>query len=160
MSLSESFLGNILLAFAWAMAHGSLDIRHLTVGFLLGFVVLAIAGALFGHNVYARKMIAILRLTLTFLWHLLIANFRVAADVLSPSHRMRPAVIAVPLDVTTDQEITLLANMITLTPGSLTLDVSKDRRVLYVHVAYAADVERARREIKDSYEAPLLRVTR
>lgn len=160
MSLSESFLGNVLLAFAWAMAHGSLDIRHLTVGFLLGFAVLAIAGVISGENVYARKMAAILRLISIFLWHLLMANFRVAADVLSPSHKMSPAVIAVPLDAETDQEIMILANMITLTPGSLSIDVSKDRRVLYVHVAYARDVDQARRTIKDSYETPLLRVTR
>jgi multicomponent Na+:H+ antiporter subunit E len=75
---------------------------------------------------------------------------------------MRPGVIAVPLDAKTDAEITLLANLITLTPGTLSLDLSPDRGVLYVHTMYIDqdDVERARRQIKDNLERRVLELLR
>ena len=75
---------------------------------------------------------------------------------------MLPGVIAVPLDAKTDAEITLLANLITLTPGSVSLDLSPDRSVLYVHVMYIdnGDVEEARRRIKDDLERRVLEVLR
>jgi multicomponent Na+:H+ antiporter subunit E len=71
---------------------------------------------------------------------------------------MRPGIIAIPLDARTDLEITLLANLITLTPGTLSLDVSADRRVLYIHVMYIDndDIEAVRRNIKDGFERRVL----
>ena len=80
------------------------------------------------------------------------ANLRVAIEVLTPQQRMRPAIVAIPLDVRRDFEITLLANLITLTPGTLSLDVSSDKRVLYVHSMYVDDIDAFRREIKNGFE--------
>ena len=75
---------------------------------------------------------------------------RVARDVLSPRLRVRPGVVAVPLDARTDLEITLFANLVSLTPGTLSLDVSPDRRTLYVHAMDLpdGDVEAWSRELK------------
>jgi multicomponent Na+:H+ antiporter subunit E len=73
---------------------------------------------------------------------------------------MRPGVVAVPLDARTDAEITLLANLITLTPGTLSLDVSADRSFLYVHAMYVDDVNDVKRQIKDGFERRLLEVMR
>jgi multicomponent Na+:H+ antiporter subunit E len=87
-----------------------------------------------------------------FMVELLRANFRVALEVLTPDFNMSPAIVAIPLDIKRDIEITLLANLITLTPGTLSLDVSTDRRVLYVHTMYITDIEAFRREIKDGFE--------
>jgi multicomponent Na+:H+ antiporter subunit E len=95
------------------------------------------------------------------MWELLLANLRLACDVLTPGYHLRPGVVAVPLDARTDTEITLLANMITLTPGSFSLDVSADRRVLYVHVMYLdEDVDEFRRRIKNGFERRILEVLR
>ena len=71
---------------------------------------------------------------------------------MTPQQRMRPAIVAIPLDVRRDFEITLLANLITLTPGTLSLDVSSDKRVLYVHSMYVDDIDAFRREIKNGFE--------
>jgi multicomponent Na+:H+ antiporter subunit E len=87
-----------------------------------------------------------------FLWELVLANLRVAFDVLTPRHRMRPGIIAVPLAARSDLEITLFANLISLTPGSLSLDVSDDRRVLYVHATYLEDAEALRARVKRAFE--------
>jgi multicomponent Na+:H+ antiporter subunit E len=65
---------------------------------------------------------------------------------------MTPAIVAIPLDIDSDGEITLLANMITLTPGTLSLDVSDDRRFLYVHGMHIKDIEAFKQEIKGGFE--------
>ena len=82
---------------------------------------------------------------------MLIANFRVAADVLR-GNRIEPAVVGIPLSVTTDGEILLLSMLINITPGSVTIDLSDDRRTLYVHVMHMTTVEQTRREIKNGFE--------
>ena len=88
-----------------------------------------------------------------YVWELVVSSLRVAYDVLTPTLHMRPAIVAVPLDVRSDVAITLLANLVSLTPGSLTLDVSADRRTLYVHVMFVGDdADAARRAIKDQLE--------
>ena len=71
-----------------------------------------------------------------FLWELVRANLRLALDVATPRYHMKPGIIAVPLDVTRDSEILLLSMLINTTPGSVALDVSPDRKLLYVHVMY------------------------
>jgi multicomponent Na+:H+ antiporter subunit E len=99
---------------------------------------------------------------LFYIRQLILSNLRVAYDILTPTHYMRPGVIAVPLDARTDAEITLLANLITLTPGTLSLDLSADRRVLYVHAMYIDndDVDEARRQIKKGLERRVLELLR
>lgn len=88
------------------------------------------------------------------------ASVRVAHDVLTPSHHMRPAMVAIPLDAKTDFEILLLANLISMTPGSVSIDVSKDRQVLYVHAMYVDDLEALREQIKNTYERRVLALLR
>jgi multicomponent Na+:H+ antiporter subunit E len=87
-----------------------------------------------------------------FVREILLANVRVAADVLRPDIRIQPAVVGIPLDVTSDAEILLLSMLINITPGSVTIDLSEDRRTLYVHVMHMTSVEATRREIKDGFE--------
>lgn len=81
---------------------------------------------------------------------------------LAPASYVCPGVVAIPLDARTDVEITLLANLITLTPGSLSLDLSEDRRVLYVHAMYidGGDVEAYRRSVKEGLERRVLELLR
>jgi multicomponent Na+:H+ antiporter subunit E len=90
-----------------------------------------------------------------FLWELILANLRVAYDVVTIRHFMRPGILAVPLEAHTDFEITALANLISLTPGTLSLDVSTDRKVLFVHVMYLGDIQEFKR-----LESRLLKVLR
>jgi multicomponent Na+:H+ antiporter subunit E len=87
------------------------------------------------------------------------ANLRVTIDVLTPTHRMQPVIVAFPLDAKTDFEITLLANLITLTPGTLSLDVSEDKKVLYIHSMYVSDPDKFREQLKNGFERKLLEIT-
>jgi multicomponent Na+:H+ antiporter subunit E len=155
------FLWNLLLSATWAFATGLFTPANLMVGFLLGYLVLVFVSRAVGPSAYFTKVPQVVRFVVFYLWQIVLSNLRVAHDVVTPGHRMRPGVIAIPLDVQTDNEITLLANLITLTPGSVSLDVSSDRRVLYVHVMYLdKDVETTRRRIKEGLERRVLEVLR
>jgi len=101
-------------------------------------------------------------LILFYLKELFVASLRVAYDVLTPENHMQPAVIAIPLEAKTDLEITLLTNFITLTPGTLSIDVSQDRKTLYIHEVYvkSGDVEQVRTLIKEGFEKKILDITR
>jgi multicomponent Na+:H+ antiporter subunit E len=93
-----------------------------------------------------------------FVWELLVANLRVAYEVLTPGFQMRAAIIDIPLDAESDLEITVLANLITLTPGTLSLDVSPDRKTLYIHAMHVDDVEQFRKDIKQRMERRVMEV--
>ena len=156
----NGFLWNILLAVVWAAITGNFAPANQVLGFVLGFVVLFFTRRMIGSSDYGRRLLQALRLVLYFLWELFLSNLRVASDVLRPKLRLRPGVIAIPLDAHTDAEIVLLANLITVTPGSLSLDVSADRQTLYLHVMHFDDPEAVRRKVKDGFERRILAVTR
>jgi multicomponent Na+:H+ antiporter subunit E len=145
-------LGSILLALAWAALQGELTLTNLLVGYLVGYAVLALLGrgGVMSSTLVSRTLHAF-GLAAYFAWALLLANFRVAADVVR-GNRIEPAVVAIPLDVTGDGEILLLAMLINITPGSVTIDLSDDRRTLYVHVMHMTTADTTRREIKDGFE--------
>jgi multicomponent Na+:H+ antiporter subunit E len=82
----------------------------------------------------------------------------VAYEVVTPHYTMNPGIVAVPLDATSDAEITLLANLITLTPGTLSVDVSSDRKVLYVHVMFVTDADLFRRQVKEGFERRVMEI--
>ena len=156
----KAFLWNIALAAIWAFASGDLSPANFGIGFALGFAVLWLARGLLGVTGYFGRIPYLLELIVFFFWELLIANLRVAFDVVTPRHHMRPGIIALPLDAETDLEITLLANMISLTPGTLSLDVSADRKTLFIHSMYISDLERDKQQLKSGFERRLLRVLR
>jgi multicomponent Na+:H+ antiporter subunit E len=146
------FALNLILAFTWALATGSLSERNLVLGFVVGLVVLQLVGSAVGDARYGTRLFRIAALATIFLKELLVSSVRVAMSVLSPRLTMEPAVIAVPLDVDSDAEITLLANLISLTPGTLSIDVAEDRSCIYVHAMYGGDPDELAREIKDTFE--------
>lgn len=153
-------LTNAILALAWAALTGDVTLSNLIVGFVLGYGILSLQQDRLGPSNYFRKGYQFLRLVAHFVHALVMSSLRVAHDVVTPQYFARPGIVAVPLDAQTDFEILLLANMVSLTPGSLSIDVSDDRRTLYVHVMFVDDVESVRRDIKENVERPLLELIR
>ena len=156
----NGLLLNMILALVWIAVTGQFTARNLFFGFVLGFLILFFTRQIVGTPNYGNRMIKVIGLAIFFVRELIIANLRVAYDVLTPGFRLRPGVIAIPLDVRSDAEITLLANLITLTPGTLSLDVSADRRVLYIHAMYVGDPEVVRQQIKQGFERRVIEVLR
>lgn len=143
---------NLLLAAGWCALFGTFDLGHLLQGFLLAFAVLSIASPLYGRTAYFRRVLLVTRLGAYFLYELVVSSVQVAWDVLTPTPRSRPAIVAVPLDLVDPAQITVLAILISLTPGSLSLDVSPDRKTLYVHQMFVNDPDEARSRIKTGFE--------
>ncbi|MEX0702704.1 MAG: Na+/H+ antiporter subunit E [Planctomycetales bacterium] len=154
------FCWNVFLAVIWALATEHVDATNLGVGFVLGYFVLWFAQPAFGRSSYFRKVPQVAGFALFYVWEMVLANIRVAHDVITPTHHMRPGVIAVPLDAKTDAEITLLSMLITLTPGTLSLDVSADKSVLYIHGMFVEDPDAVRASIKERIERRVLEVMR
>ena len=147
------FLLNLLLAVIWAGLWGSFTLMQLTFGFVIGFATLWIAQPLFGGtNGYYLRAWRILRLVLFFLYDLCVSSIQVAFDVLTPKDRSNPAILEMPLDVKSDIEILLVTNLISLTPGTLSLDVTPDRKTLIVHAMFADDPEAVIHSLKSGME--------
>ncbi len=106
------------------------------------------AASAFGRRAWLRPLLA-LELIAFFLYELVIANIRIAFLVLGPEGRLRPMVVAVRVETQSDEELAVLSDLVTLTPGTLSLDVENDGQTLLVHVLGADDPQRVRREIKD-----------
>lgn len=153
------FLLNVLLALAWAALTGKMSPENLVAGFIFGYAALWIMQFVMQSSSYFGKVPQVIWFVPYFLWELVKANVRMAYHVLMPLDTLKPGVIGIPLDITTDAQITMLANMITLTPGTLSLDVSTDRRVLYVHSFVVDNPEAFRQEIKSGFERKVLEVT-
>ena len=158
--MSNLFILNLFLAVGFSVIMGQLNLTGFFAGFVIGYLALWVTAPLYGPSRYFDRVIKLVKLGGTFVWLLVVSNFRVLWDVITPTHLSRPAVIGIPLDAESDFEIMLVANIISLTPGTLSLDVSDDRRILYVHVMFLDDVERVRREIKDKIEKRVLEALR
>jgi len=151
---------NLLLMGLWVASTGVFTYSNGVLGFAVGFLVLFWLKPLLGTTAYFRKLPLTLWFSMVFLWEVLKANVRVAWDVVTPKKLRSPGIVAVPLDAKTDMEITILANLITLTPGSLCVDVSEDRGTLYVHEMFVDDPETIRRHIKARFERWILELLR
>lgn len=150
------FILNAFLAVSWAALIGSFSATNLLLGYVIGYAALWIARPLFGESNYFERVWRILRLALLFVYELIISSLRVVWDVITPEHLSSPGIIAMPLDATRDDEILLVANLISLTPGSLSLDLSPDRKTLYVHAMFVDDPETLRQELKSGMERRVL----
>lgn len=150
--MTNLFRLNLILAVGWCALWGAFSSLNFVAGFLVGFLALSVASPMFGQTGYSGRVIRMANLLIYFAWELSISSLQVAWDVLMPISRARPAIVAIPLDITDPLQITVLANLISLTPGSLTLDASPDERTLYVHVMFVDDPEDVRRRIKTGFE--------
>ena len=90
----------------------------------------------------------LLHFLLFYLYKLVLANLRVTHDALTPTFHTRPAIIEVELNVQSAHSLFFLSNLITMTPGTLTLDITPDGRKIYIHAMYVEDVEEFKKNIK------------
>lgn len=154
----------ILLVFVitliWAAVTGTFSLLNL----LLGVAVASLATLLIRERIKSphvlRRLWLSLDLAAMFIYELALSACRVAFLVLTPDlkRRLAPAIIAYPLTVKSDAEITLLANLVTLTPGTLSVDVSEDRSILFIHALEMHDREETIASIRNGFEAKIIEV--
>lgn len=147
---------NLLLGLAWVLLSGDFTGLNLLVGLIFGYITLVLIepqlDSLKGYPARVPRFIGFIGF---FLKELIQANLRVAFDIVTPPWHMKPGVIALPLSARTEMEITMVANLISLTPGTLSLDVSDDRKVLYIHAMFLDDEEELRRNLKEMEQRAL-----
>ncbi|MAY74297.1 MAG: Na+/H+ antiporter subunit E [Phycisphaerae bacterium] len=153
---------NIIIAVVWTLVLGPFTPGNLLVGFILGFVLIWLAGGeVARRSGYVRRTRAAIALIIFTLVELVKANVRVAYYTISSISKRTPAVLTVPIEPDlTDTEITLLSNLITMTPGTLTMDVADDRSCIFVHFMHVDDAESEIEAIKTGFERKILEVTR
>ncbi|WP_349957773.1 Na+/H+ antiporter subunit E [Rhizobium sp. ZPR3] len=154
------FVVNLLLAIVWVAITGSTSFINLVFGFVLAAIALVIVRSSYGGVLYLGRISRILVLLLVFVCELAKSVWAVAVTVMSPRMDVKPGIFAFPLTVDRDFEITLLANLITLTPGTLSVDVSDDRKTLYVHALDCSDPEAIIRSIADGFERRIMEAFR
>ncbi|MFD2743720.1 MULTISPECIES: Na+/H+ antiporter subunit E [Sphingobacterium] len=154
------FLMNLLLSFIWVALTGSLSYSNFIFGLLLGFFVLWIMSRNEYDQRYFYRVPKIISFLLYFIWEMIKANLQVAYDVMTPKYFFRPGVVRFPLSAKTDLEINVLSTFISLTPGTLILDVSEDKKALYIHVMYLNDPEIFINSLKMGVERRLMEVLR
>ncbi|MBI1296910.1 cation transporter [bacterium] len=149
---------NILVAMFWAVlvpVFGTLDY---VIGYLVGLAFLTLV-----ERSFARQTVRVLSFLVYAFWQIVLSSVSVAWIVVQPRTAMhaklKRAIVSVPLTVSSDFEIAALATLITLTPGTLSMELSNDRSTLYVHSINVNDIDAFRREIKDGFEYRILQIT-
>lgn len=135
------------LVAVWVALWGEASLANLLSGVAVGCGVLALRPEAPDRRGRLRP-IAAARFIAYFLGKLVEASVVLAWEVVTPRNRVREGIVAVPLRGPSDALVTVVADAITLTPGTLTLDVRRDPTVLYLHVLHLEDVEAVRREVR------------
>ncbi|MFK7902124.1 MAG: Na+/H+ antiporter subunit E [Nitratireductor sp.] len=147
---------NLIFMLAWAAMTGSFSEINLLFGFAIGFFAIWLIREQVGASGYFSRLMRISSLILLFLKELALSAYRVTIVVLSPNMNLKPGIFAFKLKVERDFDIALLANLITLTPGTLSVDVSDDKKTLYVHAIDCSDIKQTRADIASGFERKIL----
>ncbi|APH03865.1 Na+/H+ antiporter subunit E [Bacillus weihaiensis] len=158
--MAFQLLLNFFLAFIWMFLSNDYSSLAFFKGFFFGGLVIVALRRFFTHRIYFLNIIAVIKLLFIFLSELIKSNFAVLKVILSPKLTIQPGIFALETDLEKDWEITILSNLITLTPGTLVVEVSEDNKTLYIHAMDIGDVEQAKLDIKNTFEKAIKDVSR
>ncbi len=146
---------SLVLLVVWMLLNNTLSAGHILLGSVIALVLPWATAGFWADQLHLHKPGLALRFLLLVLWDITVANIQVAKLILSPRRKLRPAFVHYPLDMDNDFAITVLAATISLTPGTVSIDVSSDHRTLLVHGLDVDDEAALIAEIKSRYEAPI-----
>lgn len=147
-----------LLFVSWLWLNNTLAPGHVALAALLAFAIPFFTRRFWPEPIRARHPWRAAQYVVLVTWDVLVANIQVAALILGPMSRVRPAFVRVPLDLESDLAVTLLASTVTLTPGTVSVGIEDDGRggrVLIVHALRCLDVPALAANIKHRYERRL-----
>jgi multicomponent Na+:H+ antiporter subunit E len=158
--LAFQILLNMVLAFLWMFIKVSYDPISFLKGYIFGLIVIFVLRRYFHSRFYLFRLWSFIKLIFIFIKELILSNVAIVKIVLKPTLDMRPAIFAMDTELTKDWQITLLSSLITLTPGTLVIDVSEDNKTLFIHAMNIGEVEEEINSIKNSFEKAILEVSR
>ena len=145
---------SILLWLVWQILH-DFSRGHMVLGAVFAIVIPWIVAPLSEEAAVAKKPIKAITYTFRLLIDIAVSNYDVAKRVLQSNRHLKPAFIAVPLDIKGSVPLTIFTSSVSLTPGTVSVELSDDRKWLYVHVLHLEEEQALIKLIKDRYEAPL-----
>jgi multicomponent Na+:H+ antiporter subunit E len=157
--MAFQILTNLLMAVVWAALQNSYTPVDFFMGYLIGLIILFTLRRFLYFDFYFRRVWAAIKLAAIFSWELIVANIDIAKMVLHPKMEMKPGIVKVPTTLKTEGELTLLAMIISLTPGTLIMDFSPDNRFFYIHSVHMEDKEDVIAKIRDVFEKAIMEVT-
>ncbi|MGG4488398.1 Na+/H+ antiporter subunit E [Metabacillus idriensis] len=158
--MAFQILLNFSIAFTWMFLKGEYSVQDFFNGYFFGLLMIFALRRFFNHRFYLWNVFAVLKLLYIFNRELIMSNLAVLKVVLAPKMTARPGIFKLETELKKDWEITILANLITLTPGTLVVEISDDNRYLYIHAMDLADAEEARKDIKNTFEKAIQEVSR
>lgn len=158
--MGSQFILNIVIAFVWIFLFDDVSSLQFAIGFAVGALIILGLRRFWPGGFYLTRLWAVLKLLGLFIRELFVSSLAVVGHVLRPKLAVRPGIFAYQTALQSDWEITLLACLICLTPGTLTLDVSPDKGTLYIHAMDMGDVDEAVNQIRSTFEKAIMEVTR
>ena len=146
---------SLSLFLLWAVLGNAASLASLLLGALLALLLPFIVSPFWPDALHIQRPALALRFAARIGWDILLANWAVARRVVGPVKALHPAFVEVPLDLRDPFAATVLGSVVSLTPGTVSIDVDRERWVLQVHALDAPDPQALVREIKQRYEAPI-----
>jgi multicomponent K+:H+ antiporter subunit E len=148
-------LHSLLLFVVWLLLNNTVAPGHLVLASFLAITIPLLTSGMQDPQPNIHKPLVSLRYVLMVIYDIIVANFEVAILVLGPSRKLNPAFVAIPMDIEYELPITILASTVSLTPGTVSAEISEDKKWLYVHVLNLTNEEELIALIKHRYERPL-----
>lgn len=149
---------SLLLFVVWLLLNNTVAPGHMVLAVFLAIGIPLLTSGLQDPQPGFRKPLLTIRYALTVIGDIIVANFEVALLVIRSSKKLNPAFIAVPLDIQHEFPITILASTVSLTPGTVSAEISNDKQWLYVHVLHLTNKDELITLIKQRYERPLMEI--
>lgn len=151
---------NTIIAFMWMFLSESYTLPSFVFGYLLGIVLLLLLRRFIPKPFYLKRVYNIIKLILLFIKELILSNIDIIKLVYKRRPDVEPGIFALPTELKSAWEITLLANLISLTPGTLSIAISDDQSTIYIHAMHIDKVEEEIQSIKNTFEKAIMEVTK
>jgi len=149
---------SIVLLVTWLLLNNTIAMGHVVLGTILGILIPWFTSAFWPEKICLGKASVFLRFAMVVAYDIIVANMTVAKLILSPNDSLKPNFLHIPLDITHPLGISVLASTISLTPGTVSTDLSEDKKTLIVHALHVEDADAEIAAIKSRYERPLMEV--
>lgn len=158
----KNFLLNLLLSLVWVALTGHLNYTNFMFGFIMGFFILWLLARVskVEERNYFYRVPKIILFIFSFFYDMIQANIEVTREIMTPELNMTPGIIAYEHKLKTDFEITMMTNLIALTPGTMVLKISDDKKILYIHGLYVRDKEKFIERMRNGLEKKLIEIIR
>lgn len=151
---------NLFIGMLWMFLQDDWSVLTFFSGYLFGLFVLFILRRYFSSKFYPITLLAVVQLFLLFIYELFVSSITVIRQVMRPRINVTPGIFTLETDLEGDLEVTLLALLLTLTPGSVVVEISSDSKKFYIHAMDIPESSDAVTRSTSKFEAAIKKVTR